>query len=187
MSCGFTPFSSSSNTAQSPSSVASTGSTSSEEASPRELEEKRLKGEFKKAWPAFYTYGMDLDWCAVYTELTSPVDYMQLATVDVGPLYAAIISNRSFGLLPQIALFSEYNIGSLLSESVCERVFSACKYVIHDGRTLLSEEHLEMIIMLRMNARCMEKMRVKYKGFTLIQLQAEAEKVKAAYALFKSQ
>jgi hypothetical protein len=99
----------------------------------REDEVERLKKEFKRCWCQFKEFGMNMRWEERYDDITAPYDLMQLASVDIGALYAEMYNDPAYGLLPQIAIFSKYNIGSLLSESVCEQVFLACNYVMHEG------------------------------------------------------
>jgi hypothetical protein len=152
----------------------------------REEEVSRLKKEAKRCWAPFRDFGINVKWEERYDEITAPYDLMQLAPVDIGALYAEIYNDPAYGLYPQMALFSKYSIGSVLSEGMCERVFSSCNTVMNEGRTLLSGEHLEKIIKLRMNAAFMDKMRVKYKDSSLKQLQAEAARIKDAYAQFKA-
>ena len=53
-------------------------------------------------------------------------------------------------------------IGALMAESFCERVISAANLVVNDGNTLLSDRHVEMVTILRMNRNFMEFMRANY-------------------------
>ena len=48
------------------------------------------------------------------------------------------------------------------SESVCERVLSQANCVMTTGNTLLSDDELEMLVVLRMNREFMEFMREHY-------------------------
>ena len=55
-----------------------------------------------------------------------------------------------------------YQIGSLNAESFCERVISACNLVMTTGNTLLGNEELEMLVLLRINRQFMEHMRIHH-------------------------
>ena len=61
-----------------------------------------------------------------------------------------------------MALSSRGQIGTLLAESFCERILSQGNLVLVDGNTLLSDEELEMIVVLRMNRAFMKYMRTHY-------------------------
>ena len=69
------------------------------------------------------------------------------------------MDNKGLGLIPLMASCSKGQIGALNAESFCERVLSQANLVMTDGNTLLSDEELEMIVILRMNREFMEFMR----------------------------
>jgi hypothetical protein len=75
--------------------------------------------------------------------------------LDMGRLYSRIISEdpdrASFGFLPLMAGCSDGQIGALNAESFAERVISAANLVMTEGSTLLCDEDLEMLVVLRMN------------------------------------
>ena len=48
------------------------------------------------------------------------------------------------------------------AESFCERVISVCNTAMTDGNTLLSDEELEWLVVLRINSSFMEFMRENY-------------------------
>lgn len=50
-------------------------------------------------------------------------------------------------------------LGALNAESYNERVNSVAKQVLTDGNTLLSDEEIEMLVVLRMNESFMRHMR----------------------------
>ena len=52
------------------------------------------------------------------------------------------------------------------AESFCERVLRTAGHVMTDGNTLLSDEVLEMLTILRMNRKFMEFMREHYQDLT---------------------
>ena len=53
-------------------------------------------------------------------------------------------------------------LGALSAESYCERILSCANNVITNGNTLLSDEELEMLVVLRMNREFMQFMRANY-------------------------
>ena len=54
-------------------------------------------------------------------------------------------------------------IGALMSESFCERVLSVANNVVDEGNTLLRDEEVSMLTILRINRSFMEYMRATYK------------------------
>ena len=65
----------------------------------------------------------------------------------------------SFSLAKLMASCSKGQIGALNAESFCERVLSQSNLVMTDGNTLLSDEEIEMVVILRVNREVMEFMR----------------------------
>ena len=55
-------------------------------------------------------------------------------------------------------------LGALNAESYCERILSCSNLVMTDGNTMLSDEEVEMLVVLRMNRKWMVFMREHYKG-----------------------
>ena len=53
-------------------------------------------------------------------------------------------------------------LGALSAESYCERVLSCANNVVTKGNTLLSDEEVEMLVVLRMNRDFMAFMREHY-------------------------
>jgi hypothetical protein len=76
---------------------------------------------------------------------------MRAARIDIIPLMAT----ASFG-----------QIGALNAESFCERVLRCAGHVLTEGNTLLSDEELEMLVILRMNRNFMQFMREHYNELT---------------------
>ena len=70
-----------------------------------------------------------------------------------------LTGNKSPGLVPLMASCSKGQIGALNAESFCERVLSQSNLVMTDGNTLLSDEEIEMVVILRVNREFMEFMR----------------------------
>jgi hypothetical protein len=61
-----------------------------------------------------------------------------------------------------MACNSTGQLGALSAESYCERILSCANNVVTTGNTLLSDEEVEMIVILRMNREFMEFMREHY-------------------------
>lgn len=61
-----------------------------------------------------------------------------------------------------MASCSTGQLGALSAESYCERVLSCSYNVLTEGNTLLKDEELEMIVVLRMNCEFMQFMRQHY-------------------------
>ena len=79
-------------------------------------------------------------------------------TAAQGKLYKDMSKNPKFGFLPRMAQASKGQIGALNAESFCERCLSCANTVMTDGNTLLSNEEVEMLTVLRMNEDFMEYM-----------------------------
>ena len=69
---------------------------------------------------------------------------------------------KIYGFIPLMAACSYGQIGALNAESFCERALRCAGHVLNEGNTLLSDEELEMLVILRMNRDFMEFMREKY-------------------------
>ena len=61
-----------------------------------------------------------------------------------------------------MASCSRGQLGALNAESFCERALSCANLVVTDGNTLLGDEEVEMLVILRMNRKFMEFMRTNY-------------------------
>ena len=89
-----------------------------------------------------------------------------LMPLDVGHLYREIaakdIDRKIYGYIPAMASCSYGQIGALNAESFCERVLSIANMVLTEGNTLLGDEELSMLVVLRMNRQFMDFMRTHY-------------------------
>lgn len=90
--------------------------------------------------------------------------------LDVGKLYRNIMETdqdrRLYGLIPLMATSSYGQIGALNAESFCERVLRCAGHVLTEGNTLLDDDELEMLVVLRMNRDFMQFMREHYNYMT---------------------
>ena len=129
-----------------------------------------LCAEFKAAFKAWKK--IKVDWVTVFPDhfkqgqVHRPDLVRDLMDLPMGKLYKQILQNDplrlAYGWLPRMAMSSRGQIGTLLAESFCERILSQSNLVLVDGNTLLSDEELEMVVVLRMNRAFMKYMRTHY-------------------------
>jgi hypothetical protein len=116
---------------------------------------------------------LDVDWLEMFPELmekkkmNSELDLVEdLMDLDMGVLYNHLekvdTGRQLYGLIPKMACNSTGQLGALSAESYCERVLSCANNVVTTGNTLLSDEEVEMLVILRMNREFMEFMREHY-------------------------
>ena len=90
--------------------------------------------------------------------------------LNPGKIYQELEKNnkgrKKYGLIPRMAVGSKGCIGFLPASSFCERCNSVAKDVMTDAHTLMGQEPLEMLVVLRMNRKFMEFMRSKYNSLT---------------------
>ncbi len=86
--------------------------------------------------------------------------------MDISSLYKRLEEegNADFGHLPAMASCAKGQLGALNAESCCERCLSCANLVVNDGNTILLDEEVTMLVMLRMNVEFMEFMRAQ-SGF----------------------
>jgi hypothetical protein len=127
-------------------------------------EAKRVMKNWKK---------LEVDWIDMFPDMkakgksNSELDLVEdLMDLDMGILYTHLekIDNgrQLYGLIPLMACNSVGQLGALSAESYCERVLSCANNVVTKGNTLLSDEEVEMLVVLRMNRDFMTFMREHY-------------------------
>lgn len=123
--------------------------------------------ELNKAFGAWRR--LQVDWATEFPQekLQPPLDAVNdLMDLDVGKLYGKLERSdpdrKVYGYLPLMASCCYGQIGALNAESFCERTLRAAGHVLTEGRTLLSDDELEMLVILRMNREFMEFMREHY-------------------------
>ena len=98
-----------------------------------------------------------------------------LLDINPGKVYMDLTKNdplgEMYGYLPEMASCSGGEIGALNAESFSERVLSHANDVMDKGNTLLGDEELEMLTVLRMNRSFMEFMREHYNHISLQQFR----------------
>jgi hypothetical protein len=137
------------------------------------ISEAGYQSEFKKMWRNWSN--LLVDWAEHYPNLKRPDGSQSehdlvhdLMPLDMGVLYKKIIASdpgrKVYGHLPNMAACSGGQIGALNAESFCERVISCANLVVTDGNTLLGDEEVSMLVVLRMNREFMEYMRANYNA-----------------------
>jgi hypothetical protein len=121
-----------------------------------------------KNWKKF-----EVDWISMFPCLKNKgkandeLDLVEdLMNLDMGVLYTHIermdTGRQLYGWIPSMACNSTGQLGALSAESYCERVLSCANNVVTCGNTLLSDEEVEMLVILRMNRDFMSFMREHY-------------------------
>lgn len=129
---------------------------------------KDFGAEFDKAYAAWKALHKALDWRSFpefagnlpAVGLLDAIDH--LPPLNIAPLYGELIDSGKCGLLPLMAVASPYTIGALNAESFSERVISAANLIMDEGNTALSDDELEMMVILRIDREFMKFMRSKY-------------------------
>ena len=114
-----------------------------------------------------------VDWLDMYADLKAngkandELDLVEdLMNLDMGMLYTHLekmdTGRQLYGWIPSMACNSVGQLGALSAESYCERVLSCANTVVTKGNTLLSDEEVEMLVVLRMNRDFMAFMREHY-------------------------
>jgi hypothetical protein len=90
-------------------------------------------------------------------------DMLELMGMNVSMLYKELDEGGFvFGHLPAMASCAKGQIGALNAESFRERCLSCANLVVTDGNTILHDEEVKMMVVLRMNVDFMEFMRDNY-------------------------
>ena len=86
-----------------------------------------------------------------------------LMGMDISILYKGLDEGEiRYGYLPAMAPCSKGQLGALNVESFCERCLSCANMVVTEGNTLLLDDEVRMLVILRMNVHFMEFMREHY-------------------------
>ena len=118
---------------------------------------------------------LSVDWRELFPHLKQkkkegePFDLIEdLMRLDMGKVYNHVAQNDAgrqvYGYIPLMASCSSGQLGALSAESYCERILSCANNVIDKGNTLLGDEELEMLVVLRMNREFMQFMREHYSA-----------------------
>ena len=115
---------------------------------------------------------MRVDWVALYPEVESfqdgEIDLMDLGPISIGKVYNWIIeedkkeTTSNYDMIHLMENESKVNIGCLNAESHNGRMISIGNDVVTEGNTLLSDDEIEMRVVLHISSEFMEFMRSKY-------------------------
>jgi hypothetical protein len=132
-----------------------------DENSPENVAARRRQFEIDATAAAAAWYKAGINWQETFPEADLPpdADLIALLQLNPGAAYKRFQKEGAYGWIPSMALCQ---LGAVNAESFCERVFSCAKKVLPEGRTLLSSEELEMVVLLRMNEEFMKYMRVTH-------------------------
>ena len=139
------------------------------------LEERQFvyRENFKKYFKKWRT--LALDWKQLFPKeslswanAAGPDKVADLMQLPIGRVYKNIIAvgngeDPIYGFLPLMAGCSKGQIGALNAESYAERVLSVANLIVTDGNTLLHDDMIEKLVLLRINRDFIEYMRVTYK------------------------
>jgi hypothetical protein len=130
-----------------------------------DLLKQQLDAEFYSKFRAWRAHPAKVDWSKVDSNFAiqdpSTPDMLELMALNVGPLYKGL-DKEQFGHLPAMASCSKGQIGALNAESFCERCLSCANLIVTEGSTLLLDDEVKMLVILRMNVSFMEFMRDDY-------------------------
>jgi len=125
--------------------------------------------EFDRAWPHWTAVAAKIPWSTFIPglEVKPFADYdliYDLLDAPMAQIYTYLEghcdkSGRRFAKLPR---FAKTRIGNLLASSYCERMISAGNLVMPKGRTVLSDDLLHKVVLLKMNRKFMEHMKKTY-------------------------
>ena len=87
----------------------------------------------------------------------------ELLTLDMSKFYLKLLSDEKFGLFPLMAGCSLGQIGALNAESFCEQLISVANLIQTKGNTLMKDDLIKMLVILRMNKNFMGYMSTHYK------------------------
>ena len=150
--------------------------------------EEELSKEFKKVYKEYRDPCKDIKWNKMYPDAGwDDADFefpWDLWSVDMSLVlnHLAELEKKKpkFGHLLKMVITSRGSIGALLAQSFCERINSAGNIVMTQGNTLLGDEELNMLVVLRMNRFFMKFMRKKFPKVdfeTLAQLTEKQNEV----------
>jgi hypothetical protein len=129
----------------------------------QKLDKDKAKEAFKKVFKYWRNY--KVNWHDLYAEKKLPKEsdlIGDLIGIDIGNLYKKLEKDKKCGLLPLMASCSKGQLGALNAEGYAEHCNSVGKQVLSEGNTLLSNEGIEMLMVLRMNKGFMIHMRENY-------------------------
>ena len=133
---------------------------------------QQLRDEFNIKFASWRRYPSTMDWSKVDGNVSlrdkAAPDMLELMGMDIGAMYNDLSSDAKYGHFPAMAASSKGQLGALNAESFCERCLSCANLVVTDGNTLLLDEEVTMLVILRMNVKFMEFMRANYGSLVAV-------------------
>lgn len=137
------------------------------EAAKKQKRAVEIEDEFTAAWNEWSL--LEVDWKAFYPD-DIPTDTLDidcishLMKVDIGVVMRLLKKDKKYGLIPVLAGGCMGQIGALNSESFCERILSQASLILDEGNTLMTDEVVEMLTVLRMSSEFMLFMSDRYSS-----------------------
>jgi hypothetical protein len=119
---------------------------------PLETQRKIYRQQAKKCIKAWLAHAKHINWRQLNDsypeEMGSPSDALKLIDAPITDIYRQLDRDHNFGKLP---LMARQYIGALMSESFCERCFSAANLVINSHATRISMGVARIKVISRIN------------------------------------
>ena len=138
----------------------------------RDQLKKDLAAQFQRVHRSYVIFCQYLDWPTLFPELNLPADgdygliddliEADIVTKVIDLMIARDPTREKFGFLPYMATGSKASVGSHLASSFAERINSAANLILTTGNTLLADDEVDMLCVLRMNRAFMQYMRDNY-------------------------
>jgi hypothetical protein len=134
-----------------------------------ELKDK-LKNEFNKSFNEYIKQSAKIKWSevpGVQVPTLRKLMWQDLWEADMGYVLRHFFlkddpEGTKYGYLPKMALASKGMMCALMASSFCERINSCAVEVVDERNTLLSQDEIDKVTVLRMNKEFMEFMRKEY-------------------------
>ena len=117
-----------------------------------------------------------VDWVLLYSEVEyfqdGDIDLMELLPLLIGKLYNQMVkkdkgeTTSNFDWVPLMANASKFQIVCLNAEIRNERIISIRNNVVTEGKILLSDDKIDMIVVLSINSEFIEFMLSKNVNFS---------------------
>lgn len=130
-----------------------------------------LETEFEDLFGRWIRACYEFDWstvqgegfdCAPGEDMQGTTPLRKLLKAPVGEALKKL-AEQGLGKLTRMATHSPVSIGAVLSQSFCERVNSCANLLLTLANTVLNDEELGILVVLRMNAELFSMLRTLYK------------------------
>jgi len=134
---------------------------------------QQLSTQFDAKFRAWRNHPSTVDWRKVdkneqLAEPSAP-DMFESMGMNIGEMYKTLEEDGRFGFLPSMASCAKRELGALNAESFYERCLSCANLIVTDGNTLLHDDEVKMLVILRMDYSFMEFMRANYSHIICMQ------------------